>query len=115
MQVLRAAESVAYRTRSAIIGSSDRGTSSTKRVHQLVADYMTKAVDFKWTSYRGKCQPQYCDFVLPKTTFNRISELLSTVGGLWTVVLSATTLLWAGLGLLSCSREAGSAYFVWHC
>ena len=114
-QVLRAAEAVADRTSRAIIGYGDHPNPSTKTVHRLVADYMEQAVNYDWTSYRAQCQPQYCDFVLQKTVLNRVSELLSTVGGLWTVVLSVTTLLWAGLGMLSCSRKAGSAYFVWHC
>lgn len=111
MQVLRAAEKV---TNNIGRGVSGYGKPIQQRVHLIVRDFMVLAVDYNWTAYRAQCQPQYCDINQRKTPFNIASEFLSTIGGLYTVVLGTATLLWAAMTFLGLFGKHASSFYVWH-
>ena len=89
-----------------------------KRVHAIIRDTMK---DFLWNNTvvntkkaRETCAPVYCDVQRRKTALNWVTEVLSTIGGLWTVIIGSVAMAWALINCLSCMGAGHGSYKVWH-
>lgn len=90
----------------------------TERVRCYIPDFM------KWflgnytlidgEQARKSCDPVYCDVLKIKSPLDWVIEVLSTVGGLWTVIIGISTLAWTLVTCFSCMGSGPSSYKVSH-
>ena len=56
------------------------------------------------------CRPTYCDVTKKKKPLNWVIEALSTIGGLWTVIIGVCIVLWSVLNFFPCMGSEPTSY-----
>ena len=93
---------------------NDQSVPYRNQIYGHIFQFMQAHVTIDWDKYKQVCNPQYCDIVEIKSVVDRLTEFLSTIGGLWNSLIGVAAVLWWVIDSLSCLGPGESSYRVWH-